>query len=87
MLELWKRLRDERVFDSEADLIEQIAKDVAETRAVERPGLGNQPGQPAAEASESRAWEVEPVTDEGARRDLERLQADRPRRRLDARLV
>jgi riboflavin kinase / FMN adenylyltransferase len=38
VLELWKRLRDERVFDSEADLIEQIAQDVAETRAVERPG-------------------------------------------------
>jgi riboflavin kinase / FMN adenylyltransferase len=37
VLELWKRLRDERVFDSEADLIEQIAQDVAETRAVERP--------------------------------------------------
>jgi riboflavin kinase / FMN adenylyltransferase len=38
VLELWKRLRDERVFDSEADLIGQIAQDVAETRAVERPG-------------------------------------------------
>jgi len=37
VLELWKRLRDERVFDSEADLIDQIAQDVAETRAVERP--------------------------------------------------
>jgi riboflavin kinase/FMN adenylyltransferase len=37
VLELWKRLRDERVFDSETDLIEQIAQDVAETRAVERP--------------------------------------------------
>jgi riboflavin kinase/FMN adenylyltransferase len=37
VLELWKRLRDERVFDSEADLIDQITQDVAETRAVERP--------------------------------------------------
>jgi riboflavin kinase/FMN adenylyltransferase len=38
VVELWKRLRAERVFDSEADLIEQIAQDVAETRAVTRPG-------------------------------------------------
>jgi riboflavin kinase/FMN adenylyltransferase len=38
VLELWKRLREERVFESEADLIEQIARDVAETRAVKRPG-------------------------------------------------
>jgi riboflavin kinase / FMN adenylyltransferase len=38
VLELWRRLRDERVFDSESDLVEQIARDVAETRAVERPG-------------------------------------------------
>jgi riboflavin kinase / FMN adenylyltransferase len=37
VLELWKRLREERVFESEADLIEQIAQDVAETRAVKRP--------------------------------------------------
>ena len=35
--ELWRRLRDERSFDSESDLVEQIARDVAETRAVERP--------------------------------------------------
>jgi riboflavin kinase/FMN adenylyltransferase len=37
VLELWRRLRDERVFASESDLVEQIARDVAETRAVERP--------------------------------------------------
>jgi riboflavin kinase / FMN adenylyltransferase len=37
VLELWRRLRDERVFDSEAALIEQIGRDVAETREAERP--------------------------------------------------
>jgi riboflavin kinase / FMN adenylyltransferase len=37
VVELWKRLRDERAFASEADLIEQIARDVAETRSAERP--------------------------------------------------
>jgi riboflavin kinase / FMN adenylyltransferase len=37
VLELWRRLRDERVFASEAELVDQIARDVAETRAVERP--------------------------------------------------
>ena len=37
VLELWRRLRDERVFSSEAELVDQIARDVAETRAVERP--------------------------------------------------
>jgi riboflavin kinase/FMN adenylyltransferase len=36
-LELWRRLRDERAFASEADLVEQIAKDVAETRSASRP--------------------------------------------------
>ena len=37
VLELWARLRDERAFDSEADLIAQIALDVEATRAAERP--------------------------------------------------
>jgi riboflavin kinase / FMN adenylyltransferase len=37
VLELWRRLREERVFSSEAELVDQIAQDVAETRAVERP--------------------------------------------------
>ncbi len=37
VLELWRRLRDERVFASEAELVDQIARDVAETRAVVRP--------------------------------------------------
>jgi len=37
VLELWRRLRDERVFSSEAELVDQIARDVAETRAVARP--------------------------------------------------
>jgi riboflavin kinase/FMN adenylyltransferase len=37
VLELWKRLREERVFDSEAALIEQIGADVAEARRAERP--------------------------------------------------
>ena len=37
VVELWQRLRDERAFDSEADLIAQIARDVDETRAATRP--------------------------------------------------
>lgn len=37
VVELWRRLRDERAFASEAELIEQIARDVAETRAAARP--------------------------------------------------
>jgi riboflavin kinase/FMN adenylyltransferase len=37
VLELWRRLRDEQVFDSEAALIEQIGVDVAEARRTERP--------------------------------------------------
>ncbi len=36
-LELWRRLRGERAFDNEQALIEQIARDVADVRAVERP--------------------------------------------------
>ena len=37
-LELWERLRDERVFESEADLVAQIGRDVEATRrAVPRP--------------------------------------------------
>jgi len=37
VVELWQRLRDERAFESEAALVEQIARDVAATRAARRP--------------------------------------------------
>ena len=37
IVELWERLRDERVFDSEQALIEQIGRDVEATRAAVRP--------------------------------------------------
>ncbi|HEY0417876.1 MAG TPA: riboflavin kinase, partial [Gaiellaceae bacterium] len=37
VVELWKRLRQERAFESEADLVAQIARDVDETRAAVRP--------------------------------------------------
>jgi riboflavin kinase/FMN adenylyltransferase len=38
VVELWRRLREERAFESEADLVRQIASDVDETRAATRPG-------------------------------------------------
>ena len=38
VVELWQRLRDEQVFGSEAELVEQIARDVAATREAVRPG-------------------------------------------------
>ena len=37
VLQLWRRLRDERAFESESELIEQIARDVQETRAATPP--------------------------------------------------
>jgi riboflavin kinase/FMN adenylyltransferase len=37
VLELWQRLRDERAFASEAELVDQIARDVEETRAAHAP--------------------------------------------------
>ena len=37
VVELWRRLRDELVFASEEELVAQIARDVEETRAAERP--------------------------------------------------
>jgi riboflavin kinase/FMN adenylyltransferase len=37
VVELWERLRDERAFASEADLVAQIARDVERTRAASRP--------------------------------------------------
>jgi riboflavin kinase / FMN adenylyltransferase len=37
LLELWQRLRDEAVFDSEEELITQIARDVEATRSAVRP--------------------------------------------------
>jgi len=37
VIELWRRLRDERAFASEADLVAQIAEDVEQTRASTRP--------------------------------------------------
>jgi riboflavin kinase/FMN adenylyltransferase len=38
VVELWERLRDEAVFESEEELVAQIAHDVEETRAAQRPG-------------------------------------------------
>ncbi len=37
VVELWQRLREERVFSSEDELVAQITRDVEETRAAERP--------------------------------------------------
>jgi riboflavin kinase/FMN adenylyltransferase len=37
VVELWQRLRDERAFASEAELVDQIARDVEQTRAAVRP--------------------------------------------------
>jgi riboflavin kinase/FMN adenylyltransferase len=37
VVELWQRLREEQAFASEEELVEQIAHDVAQTRAAERP--------------------------------------------------
>ena len=37
VLELWDRLRDEAVFESEAALVEQIARDVEHTKGARRP--------------------------------------------------
>jgi riboflavin kinase/FMN adenylyltransferase len=37
VVELWERLRDESVFDSEAALVEQIARDVEATKSARRP--------------------------------------------------
>jgi riboflavin kinase/FMN adenylyltransferase len=37
VVELWQRLRDERAFESEEELVAQIAKDVEKTRAAVRP--------------------------------------------------
>jgi riboflavin kinase/FMN adenylyltransferase len=41
VVELWERLRDEGVFESEEALVEQIARDVDATRAARRPTGGN----------------------------------------------
>ena len=38
-LELWEKLRDERAFASEEELVAQIADDVAAARAATRPGV------------------------------------------------
>jgi riboflavin kinase/FMN adenylyltransferase len=37
VVELWQRLRDERAFETEAALVDQIARDVEATRAAQRP--------------------------------------------------
>lgn len=37
VVELWQRLRDERAFAGEAELVEQIARDVEATRTAARP--------------------------------------------------
>jgi riboflavin kinase/FMN adenylyltransferase len=37
VVELWQRLRDERAFESEEELVAQIARDVEQTRTAVRP--------------------------------------------------
>ena len=37
VVELWRRLREERAFSSEDELVAQITRDVEETRAAQRP--------------------------------------------------
>jgi riboflavin kinase/FMN adenylyltransferase len=37
LVQLWRRLRDERAFDTEDDLVAQITRDVEAARAAERP--------------------------------------------------
>jgi riboflavin kinase / FMN adenylyltransferase len=37
VVELWKRLREEQAFGSEAELVDQIGRDVGAARAAERP--------------------------------------------------
>ncbi|HEX6664094.1 MAG TPA: riboflavin kinase, partial [Gaiellaceae bacterium] len=37
VVELWRRLRDERAFANESELVAQITRDVEETRAAQRP--------------------------------------------------
>jgi riboflavin kinase/FMN adenylyltransferase len=37
IVELWQRLREERSFESEQALIDQIGRDVAAAKAAERP--------------------------------------------------
>ena len=41
VVEIWERLRDEAVFDSEAALVEQIARDVEATKQARRPGTSD----------------------------------------------
>jgi len=43
IVELWRRLRDERSFESEAELVAQIARDVQDTRAAQRPFYAAKP--------------------------------------------
>ena len=38
VVELWQRLREERAFSSEDELVAQIARDVEQTRTAKRPG-------------------------------------------------
>lgn len=43
VVELWRRLRAERSFDSEAELVAQIARDVEDTRAAQPPRYAAKP--------------------------------------------
>jgi len=49
VVELWTRLRDEEVFESEQALVAQIARDVEATRAAARPVLAAASGRPKPE--------------------------------------
>ena len=49
LVELWERLRDEAVFDSEDELVAQIARDVEATRRARRPGVRPHGSDPIAD--------------------------------------
>jgi riboflavin kinase/FMN adenylyltransferase len=51
-VEVWRRLRGEEVFATEAELVAQIAQDVEAARTASRPGIREQGTAPAGERSE-----------------------------------
>ena len=62
VVQLWRRLRDEAQFESEEELVAQIARDVEETRAAEPPGLPSARAAPLRRGSPAQPVRVTALT-------------------------
>ena len=76
VVELWRRLREERAFESEADLVAQIAQDVEETRAAKRPDDGGSTDAPKNDVGSTESGKADVGSTESDNADVGSTESD-----------